>query len=200
MSKDITTIEGKYPPGDFGVWIIIYVELLTFGLFFIGYAFSRRSNLEMFNTSQLMLNQATGFINTLILVTSSYFVAKGVQYMRNMTQDTIETSNKKASVWLAFAIIFGIAFLFIKGSEFAHIFGEGITLSTNKFFMFYLLLTMFHFMHVVLGTIILFNIRQRTKIAAYTPEDHRGFESGASYWHMVDLLWIVLFPLVYIIR
>jgi nitric oxide reductase NorE protein len=200
MSKDITTIEGKYPPGDFGVWIIIYVELLTFGLFFIGYAFSRRSNLEMFNTSQLMLNQATGFINTLILVTSSYFVAKGVQYMRNMTQDTIEISNKKASVWLAFAIIFGIAFLFIKGSEFAHIFGEGITLSTNKFFMFYLLLTMFHFMHVVLGTIILFNIRQRTKIAAYTPEDHRGFESGASYWHMVDLLWIVLFPLVYIIR
>jgi len=199
MSKEIT-IEGKYPPGDFGVWIIIYVELLTFGLFFIGYAFSRRSNLEMFNTSQLMLNQATGFINTLILVTSSYFVAKGVQYMRNMTQDTIETSNKKASVWLAFAIIFGIAFLFIKGSEFAHIFGEGITLSTNKFFMFYLLLTMFHFMHVVLGTIILFNIRQRTKIAAYTPEDHRGFESGASYWHMVDLLWIVLFPLVYIIR
>ena len=199
MSKDIP-IEGKYPPGDFGVWIIIYVELLTFGLFFIGYAFSRRSNLEMFNTSQLMLNQATGFINTLILVTSSYFVAKGVQYMRNMTQDTIETSNKKASVWLAFAIIFGIAFLFIKGSEFAHIFGEGITLSTNKFFMFYLLLTMFHFMHVVLGTIILFNIRQRTKIAAYTPEDHRGFESGASYWHMVDLLWIVLFPLVYIIR
>ena len=200
MSKDIHIVEGKYPPGDFGVWIIIYVELLTFGLFFIGYAFSRRSNLEMFNTSQLMLNQATGFINTLILVTSSYFVAKGVQYMRNMTQDTIETSNKKASVWLAFAIIFGIAFLFIKGSEFVHIFGEGITLSTNKFFMFYLLLTMFHFMHVVLGTIILFNIRQRTKIAAYTPEDHRGFESGASYWHMVDLLWIVLFPLVYIIR
>ena len=199
MSKDIP-IEGKYPPGDFGVWLIIYVELLTFGLFFIGYAFSRRSNLEMFNTSQLMLNQATGFINTLILVTSSYFVAKGVQYMRNMTQDTIEISNKKASVWLAFAIIFGIAFLFIKGSEFAHIFGEGITLSTNKFFMFYLLLTMFHFMHVVLGTIILFNIRQRTKISAYTPEDHRGFESGASYWHMVDLLWIVLFPLVYIIR
>ena len=199
MSKDIA-IEGKYPPGDFGVWIIIYVELLTFGLFFIGYAFSRRSNLEMFNTSQLMLNQVTGFINTLILVTSSYFVAKSVQYMRNMTQDTIEASNKKASVWLSFAIIFGIAFLFVKGSEFAHIFGEGITLSTNKFFMFYLLLTMFHFMHVVLGTIILFNIRQRTKIAAYTPEDHRGFESGASYWHMVDLLWIVLFPLVYIIR
>ncbi|SHO81453.1 Nitric oxide reductase activation protein NorE [hydrothermal vent metagenome] len=120
--------------------------------------------------------------------------------MRNMTQETINSSNKKASLWLTFAIICGVAFLFVKGSEFANIFGQGINLSTNKFFMFYLLLTMFHFMHVILGTIILFNIRQRTKVSAYTPDNHRGFESGASYWHMVDLLWIVLFPLLYIIR
>ena len=193
-------LKKKYPPGDFGIWIIIYVELLTFGLFFIGYAFSRRANLEMFNTSQLMLNQTSGFINTFILITSSYFVVKGIHIMQTMTQDNIEDSNKKASKWLAFAMVSGVAFLFIKGSEFVHIFGEGITLSTNKFFMFYLLLTMFHFMHVVLGTVILFNIRQRTKISGYTPDDTRGFESGAAYWHMVDLLWIVLFPLVYIIR
>jgi len=199
MSKDLIA-EEKYPPGDFGVWIIIYVELLTFGLFFVGYAFSRRDNLEMFNTSQLMLNQTSGFINTFILITSSYFVAKGVQIIRNMTPESRERANKEASKWLKYAIACGIAFLFIKFSEFYHIFGEGITLSTNKFFMFYLLLTMFHFMHVFLGTIILFNVHQRTKIAGYTPEDHRGFESGASYWHMVDLLWIVLFPLVYIIR
>lgn len=199
MSKNIKTKE-KYPPGDFGVWIIIYVELLTFGLFFIGYIFSRRDNIEMFNTSQLLLNQTSGFINTLILVTSSYFVAKGVSLMRDMTKESVEETNKKASKWLLFAIVCGIAFIFIKGSEFVNIFGQGITLSTNKFFMFYLLLTMFHFMHVGLGTVILFNIRQRTKISGYTPEDTRGFESGASYWHMVDLLWIVLFPLIYIIR
>ena len=199
MSK-IMKLKEKYPPGDFGIWIIIYVELLTFGLFFIGYAFSRRENIEMFNTSQLMLNQTSGFINTFILITSSYFVAKGVRLMQTMTQDNKEESNKKASKWLLFAMICGVAFLFIKGSEFAHIFGTGITLSTNKFFMFYLLLTMFHFMHVLLGTIILFNVRQRTRTTGYTPNDTRGFESGASYWHMVDLLWIVLFPLVYIIR
>jgi nitric oxide reductase NorE protein len=199
MSK-LTALKEKYPPGDFGIWIIIYVELITFGLFFIGYAFSRRTNLEMFNSSQLMLNQTSGFINTFILISSSYFVAKGIYNMRTMTQDNIKESNTKASKWLVFAIVCGVAFLFIKISEFYHIFDQGITLSTNKFFMFYLLLTMFHFMHVFLGTIILFNIRQRTKIAGYTPDDYRGFESGASYWHMVDLLWIVLFPLVYIIR
>ena len=66
--------------------------------------------------------------------------------------------------------------------------------------MFYFILTMFHFMHVVLGMIILFNLYQKTKIGGYTTKDHIGFESGASYWHMVDLLWIVLFPLIYIIR
>jgi nitric oxide reductase NorE protein len=199
MSK-FTALKEKYPPGDFGIWIIIYVELITFGLFFIGYAISRRTNLEMFNTSQLMLNQTSGFINTFILISSSYLVAKGIYTMQTMTHDNIKESNKKASKWLTFAIVCGVAFLFIKISEFYHIFAQGITLSTNKFFMFYLLLTMFHFMHVFLGTIILFNIRQRTKIAGYTPDDYQGFESGASYWHMVDLLWIVLFPLVYIIR
>jgi nitric oxide reductase NorE protein len=154
----------------------------------------------MFNSSQLMLNQTSGFINTFILITSSYFVAKGVALMRTMREQNQAAANAEASRWLKFAIACGVAFLFIKFSEFYYIFGEGITLSTNKFFMFYLLLTMFHFMHVFLGTIILFNVHQRTKAAAYTPEDYRGFESGASYWHMVDLLWIVLFPLVYIIR
>ena len=199
MSKNIMVKE-KYPPGDFAIWIIIYVELVTFGLLFAGYAFSRRSHIEMFNDSQLLLNQTSGFINTLILITSSYFVVKAVQSITGMTQESIKESNLRASKWLLYAIICGIAFLVIKFSEFYYIFGEGITLSTNKFFMFYLLLTVFHFMHVLLGSVILFNIYQKTRTEGYTPNDHRGFETGASYWHMVDLLWIVLFPLVYIIR
>jgi len=198
--SNFTTLKEKHPPGDFAIWILIYVELITFGLFFIGYAFSRRGNIEMFNSSQLMINQTSGFINTFILISSSYFVAKGIEYIRTMNRDNIKESNKKASKWLIFAIACGVAFLLIKISEFYYIFSQGITLSTNKFFMFYLLVTMFHFMHVFLGTIILFNIYKRTKIAGYTPDDYLGFESGASYWHMVDLLWIVLFPLIYIIR
>ena len=195
-----STIKEKFPPGDFAIWIIIYVELITFGLLFLGYAFSRRSNIEMFNESQLLLNQTSGFINTLILITSSYFVVQAVQTISKMTKESIKESNQKASKWLLYAILCGVGFLVIKFSEFYYIFGEGITLSTNKFFMFYLLLTVFHFMHVILGSVILFNIYNKTKIAGYKPDDYRGFETGASYWHMVDLLWIVLFPLVYIIR
>ena len=199
MSKNLKVKE-LYPPGDFGIWIVIYVELLTFGLFFIGYAFSRKYNLEMFNTSQLTLDTQSGFINTLILVTSSYFVVKAVTSIKNMSENDLARASQIASKWLIAAMVLGGLFLLNKIIEFSTIFGEGITLSTNKFYMFYLLLTMFHFMHVLLGTIVLFNLYSKTKLHGYTPKECRGLESGASYWHMVDLLWIVLFPLVYIIR
>jgi len=198
MSKSLA--KKLYPPGDFGIWIIIYVELLTFGLFFLGYAFSRRADVALFNESQLMLSQTSGFINTLILVTSSYFVIKALKSVTSMSRESVKEANEKASKWLLLAMICGVLFLIVKMTEFTHIFGEGINLSTNKFYMFYLLLTGFHFMHVMLGTIILFNIYQKTRVHGYLFGEYRGFESGASYWHMVDLLWIVLFPLIYIIR
>lgn len=199
MSENILLKE-KYPPGDFAIWIFIYVELVIFSLLFLGYAFSRRADVELFNASQLMLSQTSGFINTFILVTSSYFVVKALKNIKSMSQESYKEFNLKASKWLMSAIVCAIFFLIIKITEFSHIFGEGINLSTNKFFMFYILLTGFHFMHVLLGSIVLLNIYQKTKKLAYMPEDHRGFETGASYWHMVDLLWIVLFPLIYIIR
>lgn len=194
------TAKEQYPPGDFAIWIIIYVELMTFGLFFIGYAFSRRLDVQLFNDSQLLLNKTAGFIDTLILITSSFFLVKAIQSIKNTTEKNLKNANNVASKWLLAAVALGSIFLVNKLLEFSHVFGEGITLSTNTFFMFYLLLTMFHFMHVLLGIIILFNIYKRTKARAYTPDDCRGIETGASYWHLVDLLWIVLFALIYIIK
>ncbi len=199
MSKSISLKEA-YPPGDLAIWVIIYVEFITFALLFLGYAFSRRLDVELFNASQLAVNQTSGFVNTIILITSSYFVVKAVHSIKNMTADTLQESNKEASKWLLFAILCGLAFVTIKIIEFSHIFGMGINLSTNRFFMFYIMLTVFHFLHVILGSGILFLIYKKTKINGYLPNDSKGIETGASYWHMVDLLWIVLFPLVYIIR
>jgi nitric oxide reductase NorE protein len=199
MPKQLS-IKEPHPPGDFAIWIIIYVELITFALLFIGYAFSRRADVAVFNASQLLLSQTSGFINTLILITSSYFVVKAVQSIRDMTEQTAKSANRVASKWLLSAMFLGFLFLIIKLFEFSHIFGMGIHLSTNTFFMFYLLLTMFHFMHVMLGLIILWNIYQKTKSFGYSPDDYSGIETGASYWHLVDLLWIVLFPLIYIVR
>ena len=201
MSKSIALIKDPYPPGDFAIWLVIYVELVTFGLMFLGYAFSRYADVALFNKSQLLLNQTSGFIDTLILISGSYFIVKAVNLVKTAKgKQMIIEANQKASKWMLASVVFGSLFLLNKLLEFSDIFGQGISLDTNKFFMFYLLLTMFHFMHVTLGTIILFNIFRRTKASAYSAEDSRGIETGAVYWHLVDLLWIVLFPLVYIIR
>jgi len=194
-------LKEPYPPGDFAIWLVIYIELVTFGLMFLGYAFSRHADVELFNKSQLLLNQTSGFIDTLILITGSYFIVKAVNLVKNAKgEQIIKEVNQKASKWVLASVLFGCLFLINKLLEFSDIFGQGISLDTNKFFMFYLLLTMFHFMHVTLGTIILFNIFRRTKASAYNAENTRGIETGAVYWHLVDVLWIVLFPLIYIIR
>lgn len=192
-----TISKKELPPGDFGIWIIVYVELITFAALFLGYAFSRRLELELFNESQLLLDQRSGFINTLVLITSSWFVVQAVNIIKNTDG---EEAIKLASKWLLASIVMGSIFLVIKTIEFSDKFAEGINLSTNTFFMFYLLLTMFHFIHVILGLAILFTLYKNTKQAKYTSQNHDGLLTGASYWHMVDLLWIILFPLVYIIR
>ena len=88
----------------------------------------------------------------------------------------------------------------LKALEYYDKFSHGINLSTNTFYMFYLSLTMFHFLHVILGMIILIAIAIKAQRGGYNAHDHIGIETGASYWHMVDLVWVILFPLVYIIR
>ena len=185
-----------YPPGDFGIWLVIYIELFTFGGLFIGYAFSRRQDIELFNSSQKLLEQGFGFINTILLITSSFFVFKAVQTIKKFELN----KDKKASDFLLLASFLGSIFLIIKLVEFYHKYEQGITISTNSFFMFYYMLTVFHFLHVVLGVIILFILAKKAKNKAYTSKNCIALESGASYWHMVDLVWIILFPLIYILR
>lgn len=191
------TKQNIYPPGDFAIWIVIYIELITFGALFLGYAYTRRLHVELFNDSQLLLDQRAGFINTLILITSSWLVVKAVSAIKFLEKDN---ATKNASWLLLGAIGLGCVFLIIKIIEFSDKYAHGINLSTNTFFMFYFILTIFHFLHVLLGVIILFNLYSNAKQGLYTKQEHRGLETGASYWHMVDLLWIVLFPLIYIIR
>ncbi|WP_108063971.1 cytochrome c oxidase subunit 3 [Poseidonibacter lekithochrous] len=184
----------KYPPGDFGIWLIIYIELITFGGLFLGYAFIRSKDVELFNNSQDLLNQNFGLFNTVLLLTSSYFVVKAVHFVKN------GLSTKKSSKYMLFAIALGAGFLLLKALEFFVKYNEGISIGTNTFFMFYYILTIFHFLHVLLGIAILFLTYKNMKKNKYTSTNCIGLETSASYWHMVDLLWIILFPLIYIIR
>jgi len=180
-------------PGDFAIWIFILAELLVFGIFFIAYAFARSGHVELFNASQLLLDRTAGATNTLVLITSSYFVVRAVAAIR-------ENRNRLCARWLGAAVLLGFVFLGIKSFEFYTKFSEGITLSSNTFYMFYLSLTFFHFMHVILGMVILAVVMVKAHQGGYSRDDHTGVETGASYWHMVDLVWIILFPLVYVIR
>jgi nitric oxide reductase NorE protein len=180
-------------PGDFAIWIFIFAELLVFAVFFLIYAFTRSNHVELFNQYQNTLNREVGAVNTLLLITASYFVVRAVHAIR---KDNVANCVK----WLYGSLLLGAGFLTLKGFEFYGKFSEGISLDTNTFYFFYLSLTFFHFLHVVLGMIILTAVLIKAKYGKYSATEHTGVETGASYWHMVDLVWIVLFPLVYIIR
>ncbi len=180
-------------PGDLAIWFFIYAELLVFGVFFITYMVVRSQNLELFNDSQLLLNKPLGLINTLVLITSSFFVVKAVNAIKRDEQD-------RSAFWLLASVLTGLVFVLIKSHEFNSLFSQGIGLGFNRFYTFYIAMTFFHYMHVILGLVILSFVLFKTHKGGYSSNDFVGMETGAVYWHMVDLVWIVLFPLVYLIR
>ncbi|MCU7830835.1 MAG: cytochrome c oxidase subunit 3 family protein [Candidatus Thiodiazotropha sp. (ex Myrtea sp. 'scaly one' KF741663)] len=193
MQTQVVVESDRYPPGDLAIWIFILAELAAFGAFFGAYAFTRMKNVEMFNHYQSMLDSDAALINTFALITSSYFVVRAVASIR-------DNNNQGCVRWLLAALVMGAIFLIVKSQEYAHHINEGITLSTNTFYMFYLSLTFFHFMHVIMGMVILAAVAVKAKRGGYSSQQHTGVETGASYWHMVDLVWLILFPLVYVMR
>lgn len=181
------------PPGDLAIWIFILAELSVFALLFVVYAFTRRYNLELFNLYQLQLDRTSGLLNTMTLITSSYLVVRGVAAIK-------QGQAQHCSRWLWAAFTLGGLFLLVKGAEYQHHFSQGIGLSTNLFYTFYIALTFFHFMHVIMGMVILAVVARKAGRGGYSAAAHTGVETGASYWHMVDLVWLILFPLIYVMR
>ena len=180
-------------PGDLAIWFFILAELLAFAVFFASYAFARASHVAEFNLYQQTLDRNAGALNTVLLITGSWFVVLAVQAAH---RDDVKGVPR--NILLGF--LCGAGFLVVKVFEYAAKFGAGISMSTNTFYMFYISLTFFHFMHVILGMVILAILWFQARKGAYGSHDAHGLESGAAYWHMVDLLWIVLFPLVYVMR
>ena len=180
-------------PGDLAIWFFILAEMLAFAVFFASYAFARAGDPELFNLYQQTLDRNAGALNTVLLITGSWFVVLAVQAAHRDDQPAISRN-------ILLGFLCGGGFLVVKVLEYADKFGAGISMSTNTFYMFYISLTFFHFMHVILGMVILAVIWLQARQGAYTSQSANGLESGAAYWHMVDLLWIILFPLVYVMR
>ena len=141
MNNPPAAPDKQYLPGDFAIWIFIFAELLVFGIFFLSYAFARAHNVELFNEHQLLLDRESGAINTVILITSSFFVVCAVNAIRG-------NAATACARWMGLALLAGACFIGIKLQEFGARYDAGISLSTSTFFMFYLSLTFFHFMHV----------------------------------------------------
>ncbi len=183
----------EYPHGDLAVWAFIYAELLVFSVFFVSYAFARMLNPEVFVSGQLTLNPWLGMVNTILLLTSGWLAAAAV-----LANASGKQSSALKNLWVA--ILFGVGFLFVKGYEIGHHFAAGYDLDTDAFHFLYLFMGSFHFLHVVLGAGVLVILAVKVKRGDYGPDECQGLESGAAYWHMVDIVWMILFPLVYLMR
>jgi len=187
-----TVLEKHRLPGDLAMWFFILAELTVFAILFIGFAVAEQLNAEMFIEGKAKLHQIAGLMNTLTLITSSFFVALALNAMH--TGD-----GKKSAKLLVVAKLVASIYIVVKLWEYLSLFEQDIDIETNTFFTLYFLITFFHLMHILLGMVILTFIAVKANKNEYNASNISGFESGASYWHMVDMLWIILFPLIYVI-
>lgn len=192
-SRSESLVGSRQLPGDFAVWLFILAELSVFALLFILFAVTRARYPEMFSAGKANIDTSAGLWNTIALLSSSYFVALAQLSLRQ---------NKRLAVVISLlsALICAAAYLLIKGFEYQHLQSLGFGLDSNDFYFFYFGLTGFHMLHVVLGMLVLLFIAFGVWRGKYHSRRMNEFESGACYWHMVDLLWLMLFPLVYVLK
>ncbi|MFO7672929.1 MAG: cytochrome c oxidase subunit 3 [Lutibacter sp.] len=180
-----------YPPGGILLWIIIFLELFTFGMALAAMVVYSKDEPEVFHSSRLLLNSAFGLTNTVFLLTSGFFMAKSVQSFK-------ASDNVKSSFYLKLTMLGGFLFLLLKSFEYYEKIEAGLTIGYNTFFSFYWMLTLFHVLHVLVGLVILITVyaslqKKKSNLAL---ED---FEASAAFWHMCDLIWLLLFPIIYLI-
>ncbi|HHH89374.1 MAG TPA: cytochrome c oxidase subunit 3 family protein [Aliiroseovarius sp.] len=171
-------------PGELMIWVLIVSELLVFGAGLLAFLGIRVSDPAGFALAQDHLNRVAGALNTVVLVTSGWMAA--------MATRSAGTNPARTRAWLAGALGLGGLFMGVKWIEYSQHFREGFTIDSSDFFTFYYLLTGFHAAHVLAGLVIF-------ALLIWRPRPHL-VEAGAQFWHMVDLVWVLLFPIVYLVR
>ncbi|HEY2220603.1 cytochrome c oxidase subunit 3 [Actinomycetospora sp.] len=180
-------------PGLEGVWVFIGADAVVFALLFGSFMNDRRAAPEVFAVSHQALNVDLGGLDTLILLTSSWLVALA---MRALARDELD----RVPRFLLGGVLTGLLFVGSKSVEYTEKLSVGITPVSDGFFMWYFVLTGIHLLHVLAGTVLLGMLWTRARRRRYTSTDRATPECVASFWHLVDLLWIVLFPLLYLQR
>lgn len=178
--------------GNVAVWILIYAELTEFALFFIVFLIARSHNPEMFSAGPGRLNTLAGMLNTLTLITSSFFVAKAVAAIKKGQRQTCQK-------WLWLTLLAGATYCGIKTWEYFWNEAAGFDLRTNLFYSLYYYLTFNHLLHVLIGMCTILWVTLNSYFDAYSANNNEGLESAALYWHMIDMVWIIIFPLLYLL-
>ena len=185
-----------------GMWLFLFTEVLLFGGLFIVYATYRFMHPEAFHEGSAELNMIVGAINTAFLLTSSLTVA--------MSITAIQKGEIKRSIYLILATIgFALAFMVNKYFEWLSKYEHGLfpgqehykelSHGEAQFFNLYFFMTGLHAIHVIVGAILLLVIAWHIKKGTINKERYVYLENGGLYWHLVDVIWIYLFPLFYLI-
>ena len=174
-----------------GIWIFIVGDLFIFGSYFVTYALWRHWYSEEFIASQQVLSQGFGIFNTLVLLASSWFVAAAIRAQRAGDYDAAGRLTLLTMGW-------GLTFVVSKLTEWVIKIREGYTFTSDMFFQFYYFMTGVHILHVLFGMLALLRLYVEVKDPVCRNNDTA--ESCAAFWHMVDLLWLVIFALMYLMR
>jgi cytochrome c oxidase subunit 3 len=186
-----------------GMWLFIFTELLLFGGLFIIYSIYRFLNPEAFQMAAGELNTFVGALNTVLLLISSMTIA--------MSTTTLQLKKKGATLGLlVVTCVIGIVFLVNKYFEWSVKFEHGIWPGSEHllsdfsqgeilFFGLYFIMTGLHALHIIIGLVIIVVAMRRVQKGTVNANRASLLENAGLYWHLVDLIWIFLFPLFYLI-
>lgn len=190
--------------GKLGMWIFLFTELFLFGGLFLVYAVYRTKYRDEFHLAAEELNVFIGTLNTIVLLVSSMTVAMSITAMQKGKKNL-------SMALLSSTILLALVFMVNKYFEWGHKFelqlfpgsdilmGESVSNGLKQFLFLYFSMTGLHALHVIIGTILLSVSIYRIKQGRINQIQYLLLENSGLYWHLVDLIWIFLFPLLYLI-
>ena len=200
-----STAEQQQDASKIGMWLFLVTEVLLFGGLFVGYGMTQARFPEAFKSAHHHLQRELGFLNTVVLLISSFTMVMAVQSAKLNKQKLLILN-----LWITIAC--ACAFLVVKYFEYSHKYHDGLLpfkafySYTGKqvpgefhFFTFYFMMTGLHGIHIVGGIVALGWILKRAYQGDFTNAYYTPVDLAGLYWHLVDLIWIYLFPLLYLI-
>lgn len=182
----------KRIPGESGTWVFLFGDMLVFGAFFVTFLVERAKAPGAFDIARSTLHIGVGVINTLVLLTSSLCIVLALNALRSGL-------NRIATKAVGAAMAFGVLFIALKVYEYVSLAGAGHGPGANDFYLYYFILTGLHLFHVCLGLGALSFVLTQTRRPELGATRTALVEGAACFWHLVDLLWIFLFALLYLV-